>query len=172
MVSSMLLMTLTMCLSSNQASHSMDYLDSVQVTHSTGRNNNAQDRLSTEVISHSRSSRESSASGQSADSKASQMLINRTIASKEPEPVGNEMYFWSGITLTKTLALSVQQEHVQTHIPGADQSSHTSPLLINLIFLFSQKQSWVTVQLFQFRFWLSYTNIYLQSKQATEHTLR
>lgn len=116
MVSPMLFRTLAICLSSLgsliQASHSLDYLDSVQVTHSTGRNNNAQDRLSSEVISHSRSSMESSASGQSADSKALQTLVNRTITSKEPEPVGNEMYFLSGITLTKTLALSLQQEHV------------------------------------------------------------
>lgn len=123
MVSPLLLMTLTMCLSSLgsliQASHSLDYLDSVQVAHSTGRNNNGQDRLSSEVISHSRSSRESSASGQSADSKSSQTLVNRTsVTSKEPEPVGNKKHSCVTIPLfgCHTLTYTCNQKKLQnTH---------------------------------------------------------
>lgn len=129
MVSFLLFITLTVPLSSLgrliQNSHSLDNSDSVRKTRSTGKSDSAPDSLSSEVIFHSESSRDSlEGSGQSADSvdrTASQTLINRTVIPKEPEPAGNEKHSGSGISLTTTPALSLHQSGAHDQV--ADRSN-------------------------------------------------
>ncbi|XP_051272330.1 proline-rich transmembrane protein 3-like [Dicentrarchus labrax] len=122
--SSLLFITLTVYLSSLgsliQTSHLPD--NSVRMTRSTARNNNAPDSVATEVIFHPESSSDTvESSGQSVDSTASQKVINQTVIPKRPERAGTENRPGSGITLTTTPALTLQ--HSGGHGQEADRAN-------------------------------------------------
>ncbi|XP_076604965.1 proline-rich transmembrane protein 3 [Chaetodon auriga] len=134
--SSLLFVMLTVSLSSlgslNQTSRSLDNSDSAKMTQSTGRNNNAPDSLSSEVIFHSAGSSDSlEGSGESVNSAATQKIINRAVIPKQPRQAGNEKRSGPGITLTTTPALSphLSEDHDQaadranTSITGSTHSS-------------------------------------------------
>ena len=106
-----------------QTSHLLDSSDSFQITRSTGRNNNATDSLAYKENFLSESSSESvEGSGYDAGSATLQKLISKTVIPKEHERASNENSSGSGITLTKTPALTLHNLH-SAHDRGDDESN-------------------------------------------------
>ncbi|KAM7402138.1 hypothetical protein PAMP_017403 [Pampus punctatissimus] len=109
-----LIMSLSLLWSCIQTSQSLDNSDSVRITRSTGRSNNAPDIL------HSESSDSVEGSGRSVHSMISQNIINRTLT-KEPERASNENRSGFRVTMSE-----LTLPHLGAHDQGTDRVNTSS----------------------------------------------
>lgn len=119
--STLLFITLTVSFSTLwsliQTSQALDNSDSIRMTRSTGRSNNATDIL------YSERSDSVEGSGDTVDSMISQKILNQTVLTKEPERADNENHSRFRVTLATS---EFSLPHLGAHDQGADKAQASS----------------------------------------------